>query len=298
MNRYNYTLIIPHYNSPQLLERLLNSIPKRNDLQVVVVDDCSPKKSYEQIIDLTKNYANIELITTVSNGGGGLARNLGLEAAKGKYVFFADSDDFFLPTLDNLLSKYAESEDELIVFNAISLDDISLLPSNRTNRLYCFFKLNEKDQSKGTMAFKFLFGEPWCKLIKREMIEKNHIRFDVLPIHNDTTFSYLCGYYAKSLSITNIACYCVTDRQGSVSKLLNPDKQLTRIKVFAQKNQFLKSHSINIFDSFLLNPLKMYLKNRDIKSIRIYLRICRAYGITFRDLIKGYLFMKSNYGLS
>ena len=38
---YNYTLLIPHYNIPFLLRRLLKSVPRRDDLQVIVVDDCS-----------------------------------------------------------------------------------------------------------------------------------------------------------------------------------------------------------------------------------------------------------------
>lgn len=37
-----YSIIIPHYNAPHLLERCLKSIPVREDIQVIVVDDCSP----------------------------------------------------------------------------------------------------------------------------------------------------------------------------------------------------------------------------------------------------------------
>lgn len=40
---YNYSLIIPHYNTPDLLRRLLRTVTKRDDLQVIAVDDCSTK---------------------------------------------------------------------------------------------------------------------------------------------------------------------------------------------------------------------------------------------------------------
>lgn len=41
---YNYSLIIPHFNIPKLLRRLLSTVPKREDLQVIIVDDCSTKE--------------------------------------------------------------------------------------------------------------------------------------------------------------------------------------------------------------------------------------------------------------
>lgn len=42
MSQFNYTIIIPHYNIPSLLERCISSIPQRNDIQIIVIDDCSP----------------------------------------------------------------------------------------------------------------------------------------------------------------------------------------------------------------------------------------------------------------
>ena len=46
---YNYSIIIPHYNSPNLLKRMLNSIPEREDIEIIVVDDCSKSENVKQV---------------------------------------------------------------------------------------------------------------------------------------------------------------------------------------------------------------------------------------------------------
>ena len=44
------------------------------------------------------------------------------------------------------------------------------------------------------------FGEPWCKMVKAELVRSHNICFDELPARNDTHFSYLAGYYARTIA--------------------------------------------------------------------------------------------------
>lgn len=81
---YTYTLIIPHYNIPYLLQRLLKTVPQRIDLQVIIVDDCSTK-DLDKLNQLKIDFKEIEWYSTGTNGGGGKARNVGLSHAKGQY---------------------------------------------------------------------------------------------------------------------------------------------------------------------------------------------------------------------
>ena len=87
-----YSIIIPHHNSPSLLQRLLNSIPERNDLEVIVVDDNSDeeKRAYSSRSDVKILY-----IDKLQTRGAGKARNEGLAVAQGKWLLFADADDFY-----------------------------------------------------------------------------------------------------------------------------------------------------------------------------------------------------------
>ena len=85
-----------------MLLRCLGSIPIREDVQVIVADDNSDITEVDDVnlFSLPEKYPHVEFIWGKNeNGrkGAGYARNLGLEKAKGKWLVFADADDFFNP---------------------------------------------------------------------------------------------------------------------------------------------------------------------------------------------------------
>lgn len=89
-----YSVIIPHKDIPCLLQRCLDSIPPRDDVQIIVVDD----NSSPDIVDFAhfpgRDRTDVEILFTKEGGGAGYARNCGLAGAKGKWLVFADADDF------------------------------------------------------------------------------------------------------------------------------------------------------------------------------------------------------------
>lgn len=90
-----YSIIIPHKNSPDLLKRCLESIPDRTDIQVVVVDDNSSSAIIDWNLERANFKGNVELVLTKEGLGAGFARNKGLTYIKGKWVLFADADDYY-----------------------------------------------------------------------------------------------------------------------------------------------------------------------------------------------------------
>ena len=104
------SLILPVYNTGKYLRQCLESIENQTlkNFEVFCVDDGSTDDSVEIISEYVKKDSRFHLLEQ-KNAGGGAARNHGMEAAKGEYLAFLDSDDFFEP---GLLEKQAKRLDE------------------------------------------------------------------------------------------------------------------------------------------------------------------------------------------
>ncbi len=122
MNDFKYSIIIPHKNTPSLLTRCVTSIPQRDDLQIVIIDD----NSNPNIVDfnnfpITNNDYTIVIFDKLG-GGSGRARNIGMNKATGEKFIFADADDFFTYCFNEVLDEYKDDMSDIVYFNASSCD--------------------------------------------------------------------------------------------------------------------------------------------------------------------------------
>src|SRR5690625_3704094 len=143
-----YSIIIPHYNDIVRLQRLLNSIPlKRQDIEVLVIDDCSPEQ--HALERLKESMPQVKWYTTDKNSGAGRARNIGLQHATGEYLLFADSDDEFIENAFESVDAAVENKPDLCYFLAEAVQEIDFSPSNRAelyNKLCLdYIKRRDKD---------------------------------------------------------------------------------------------------------------------------------------------------------
>ena len=115
-SRKMISIIIPVYNSESTLERCLNSIVRQtyNDLEVIVIDDGSKDESLKIINSFNSRIDNLKIIKQ-DNSGVSVARNNGIQSAKGEYVLFLDSDDFLD---DHCCEKAIENivDSDLVIF--------------------------------------------------------------------------------------------------------------------------------------------------------------------------------------
>ena len=281
----NFTVIIPHKNIPLLLERLIKSIPMRDDLEIIVVDDHSDADVVGQLKSIERD--NLKMILNQECHGAGYARNCALPLAKGKWVLFADSDDFFNPEFNDFLNEYVNSDADIIYFNANSVDTDTYELSNRVDHLHEFIEEYHKDKNKGELIMRYLFTEPWCKMVKREIIESHHIKFEETSIRNDVRYSYLVGHYAAKIIVDDRQLYCVTTRQNSVSRGKGYQAALDELKVFAGWKKFFIDHQIPLdlpkFDLCAYNFTRNLWK--DNKLFRVEYAIMREGGLSHTFII-------------
>lgn len=101
------TIIVPLYNNQKLITRCLNSIELRDDIEIIVIDDCSVDKSYEMAeLWQTKNqFKNFMLIRNDTNKGIGHVINQAYDIAKGEYLVTLCDDDYFIKPLSCIIPK-------------------------------------------------------------------------------------------------------------------------------------------------------------------------------------------------
>lgn len=263
-----YSIIIPHYNSPDLLVRCLKSIPVREDIQVIVVDDCSPEAdSYiERYKELSRPY--LELYSTGTNGGGGKARNVGLQHAKGTWVLFADADDYFVVGFVDILDSYYDAEAEIVFFHVKTYNSKNKERQGYKEKIFRLYGERKDDR-----ILRYCYTEPWGKIIRRSLVENNHIKFEEVLVANDFLFSVKTGYFAKRVIISNytIYTYIIMDESTSHGKITRAKADARLIeKVKVQK--FLDAHGVKSNYNLLsyVHRLKDFFPIISFQEIRVY----------------------------
>ncbi len=226
--RRGFSIIIPHKGSQWLLDRCIESIPKRDDIQTIVIHDEEGR-------------------------GAGWARNQGLDKAKGEYVIFADSDDFFHPCFDKFLDSIKEETADVIYFNADSIEMGSGKPSWRANHLSRIMRSTDSEWQERHLRFHFT--EPWCKAIRLSLIKEHNIRFSESKILNDIYFSTQIGIFAKSIKTYTEKCYCVCNHADSTAKRKTEDRLLDYTRETAKANMLLVKHNVKRHHSRMLRPM-------------------------------------------
>lgn len=279
MGEINYSIIIPHNNIPDLLRRCLNSIPRRNDIQIIVVDDNSdPEKvDFENFPGFGEKC--VEVYFTKEGKGAGYARNAGLKHAKGKWLLFADADDFFEKDFIMSLDKYVISDFDVIYFNSRDVDADTLEESslNRYIQQYLSCKLSMR-------MLPFYIVVPWGKMIRREFIVKNKIYFEEISVSNDVLFSYQLGCNSQNVEVSSDIIYnYLLKRKGALTSNLSEDVFVTRFKVMVNGNQYLKLHG---FSLFTFSPIPKILQARRYSLYRLWW--CLRYAYRHKVLLCGF----------
>lgn len=240
-NRINYTIIIPHYNSAKSLLKLIDTIPLRKDIEILIIDD---KSDENEILKLKKSeYLKrcVFLENDTIKKGAGVCRNIGLKKANGRWVLFADSDDFFVGSFNEILENEIDSPEDILYFMTESCYSDTLLPAFR-NKIYneLLNKYLNQMSDKNLDQIRYRFVVPWAKFYKRELIEKNNILFDETLVSNDVMFSMKSAFFAENIRVVNKFLYCVTVSAGSLTKRKNKEIFKIRFNVEVERNKFLE----------------------------------------------------------
>ena len=208
------SIIVPIYNAEKYLKECIDSVLLQkdfNDYELICVDDGSTDSS----LDILRSYSDPRLIIlTHENQGAGVARNKGVEIAQGDYIMFLDSDDYMTcGTNTQRAYKLAKSKKLDILLTAADfiteegkeLWTITPAPpitsangTTLSNAQYTPEEWGEAIFTAGTTA-------PHEKIIRRDFINNNDLRFLTLKRSEDFPFIQLALITAKRIGICNIS---------------------------------------------------------------------------------------------
>lgn len=239
----NYSFIIPHHNSPDLLNRLLNSIPQRDDIEIIVVDDNSNTNKKPKI---DRTDVKTIFVSAEESKGAGRARNIGIKEATGKWLLFADADDYYINSFVCKLDYYKDSEYDIVFFDYdTNHNSGSTLFSTRLDNM---LKGNKRDRAN----FKHMSNAPWNKMYKRQFVIVNDIQFEEVPIQNDAYFVHKAASLTDNFHYINekLYFYEINDHGITRKKRRKEDWECnttTRIKVDKLKAQSGAWDCISLF---------------------------------------------------
>lgn len=261
----DYTVIIPHYNIPDLLRRCLRSIPEQDNIQVIVVDDCSPEadKYLATIPELLRS--NVEFCSTLKGGSAGRARNVGIERANGIWLTFLDADDLFVDDITDILELNKNRTEDAMFFRtkAVYSDDLTR-PSER-NSADRLFKAYFHDGDDTYLRYEY--EAPHGKFVKKKLVDDNDMRFEEIRWSNDGWFNNCIGVYAKDIYVSKEIAYILTEREGSLTADDNRTYQEWKCRYDAslrKQELYDANHIRNNSWTFATFLFKMWHRNKQI----------------------------------
>lgn len=237
--KISYSVIIPFKGDVTQLIKLIESIPSYDDIEIIVVDNSGSTNTLR--VDLENR--NIILLSAAPERFAGGARNVGIENARGKWLVFADADDYFSEDAFNVFGGQLDSTEDIIYFCATGIYIDSGEYASRAE-LYSSLVKGYLAGNITEDTIRCKFGVPWAKMINRDFVIRNNYRFDEVVASNDLYFSLLTGYNAQSIKAINKVVYVVTVSRGSLTKRRDFDVRLSRFLVNLRYNQFVREHGL------------------------------------------------------
>lgn len=261
------SIVIPVYNVEKYLSDCLDSCVKQNlgynQYEIIIINDGSPDNSLGIAKEYEKKYSHIHVFSQ-DNSGLSVTRNNGLKLAKGKYVWFVDSDDRIRENcLKEIVDKCEEDNlDLLAICGARVIDGIE-------DRRFSYTDLSitsgiEVLNKKETIPFPVQFS-----VFRRQFLLENRLNFYPGIFHEDAEFSPRAYFYAKRVGFINDILYLTTINPNSITRTVNYKKSYDCIRVALSIHKFMEDIARGKCKVFFHNHISLMINNA-LANILLY----------------------------
>lgn len=212
----NYSIIIPHFNCASLLQRCIDSIPQRDDVEVIIVDDHSDpaKVDFANFPGLNRKNTTCIFSDGKQGKGPGYARNVGLEKAQGKWVVFVDADDYLLDNVSDIMDEHLNDEEDVVYFKCSKRNT-----DGGAVEAYEYISDAVERAIQGDDE-ELLYATPCpvAKLIRLDYLRKFSIKFEEVIGGDDILFSIELSKNTNKRKYENVSFYCVVMAPDSLTR--------------------------------------------------------------------------------
>ena len=278
------SIVIPTYNLENYIEQCLRTLRVQTfkDFEVIIVDDCSTDKTLEVIKNFASNFEEDQIriyrLNKNSNNGGAT-----LNQAQGEYVLFLDGDDLLTATaLQDFIDAAEKFQADMVFTESFGqFRDSGQMPQQSDIKVHNQLKpemlvktptldeiaLIEKIRQYTSGG---IIGFQWNKILRREFLLKNGIKFTLQPIRNDAVFSLECFCLAKSVRIPSINNLYRLGRIGANSSISGINE--TKIRRWIQDILFGASELQDFCQRFNFQQFEQIMVNWFIRDdFRLYM---------------------------
>lgn len=285
------SIIIPVYNVSEYVENCLKSVMDQTytDLECIIIDDASPDDSIPKCKRLIAEYQGLirfSIIHHEKTGGLSAARNTGIKAAKGDYLFFLDSDDLLTPDCIEKLVMPVQKDPsiEMVQGKHISYrDGMRVKFGNRIVPIA--HACTNEDVRRCFYHYQQFIVTAWNKLLKRSFVLKSNLFFWEGILFEDTPWTFNLLKH-----VTN--AYFITD-------VIYHHKYRPKSIVTSAGNQVKAYHFRRIYDYILTNLTPGYefeeYNHYGKRFAYAYTKYVRS-NSEFDDLYRQWRLMGDKYG--
>ena len=213
-----FSIIIPVYNVERYLRACLDSVIAQTftDWEAVCINDGSTDGSDAILEEFTARDGRIKTITQPKRGLSA-ARNAGLDAAKGSFILFLDSDDWLEPSALEVLSGNLKEAD-MICFSGRRFFESEgrFLPSDQFVRKHYFSGMDYYNDN-ALQHRDFAFVCVVLRLYRRSFLVDNNLRFKEGILHEDDLFTPKVCFFAQGVSVIDECLYNYRVRANSIT---------------------------------------------------------------------------------
>ena len=270
------SVIIPVYNVAAYIEKCVRSVAGQTfqDLEIICVDNGSTDNSLAVLEKLAGADKRIKIFS-VENLGPGHSRNKGLDVSTGDYILFVDGDDFIASTMCEFLYERAKAEKLDIAaceFYEYHHDSGQSVPASHRFELGCKYDLSAARGDSRTDFANFAFASPfvWGKLYRREVIQKQHIRFPLGAVEDAPFIVSVLMQCKRVKRFDECLYYYRVGRPGSISG--KAEKMISDgIKNFGVLEENLRSYGVfeEVKETFWFNKMVLLIGDEHVFAGRL-----------------------------